>query len=85
VDHPAHLKDRDCAGLSGQVLRDFSLSKKAFWPLQAPFIKNWFNNVCKMAMFHQRLCFSRSNGGPYRRINRNIAAPVIPASLVRLC
>jgi len=28
---------------------------------------------------------SRSHGWPYRRINRNIAAPVIPASLVRLC
>ena len=29
-------------GLSGQVLRDFSLSKKAFWPLQAPFTRIWF-------------------------------------------
>jgi len=28
---------------------------------------------------------SGSNGWPSRRINRNIAAPVIPASLVRLC
>jgi hypothetical protein len=28
--------------LSGQFLRDFSLSKKAFWPLEAPFTKNWF-------------------------------------------
>jgi hypothetical protein len=42
VNHPAHLQDRDCEGLSGQVLRDFSLPKKAFWPLQAPFTKNWF-------------------------------------------
>jgi hypothetical protein len=29
-------------GLSGQVLRDFSLSKKAFWPLQAPYIQTTF-------------------------------------------
>jgi hypothetical protein len=68
-------------GLSGQVQRDFSLSKTAFWPLQAPFTKIWIWFF--QTTFAKWPC-SRSHGWPYCRINRNIAAPVIPASLVRL-
>jgi hypothetical protein len=89
VDQPAHLQDRDCVGLSGQVQRDFSLSKKAFWPLQAPFTRIWFFQTT----FPKWPC--SISGSVYnlavqwlalpRRINRDIAAPVIPASLVRLC